>query len=509
MPLAQVCGVVLAGVTGAIVHVEVDVAHGLPSVGVIGLPDASVSESRWRARSALGSVGATWPNQRVTISLSPAELRKNGAGLDLPIAVGVLLASDQLTGGDVRSTTFIGELGLDGRLHPTSGALAGALAARDAGLQRIVVPLESAAELARLPGIAVLVAGHLAQVLAILRGTDAGEHPSGPPLAGGPVIDPLDLADVRGHDYARFGLEVAAAGGHHLALTGPPGVGKTLLAERLPGLLPDLDDAAALEVAAIHSIAGFARTGDAFARPAYQAPHHSASVAALLGAVHGHRVMPGAVSLAHRGVLFMDEAPEFARPALEGLRQPLESGSLWLHRSGWVGRLPAGFQLVLAANPCPCGGRVGSGAECSCSTAMVRRYAARLSGPLMDRIDVRLGLVRPARGELASTRPVEGTAAVRDRVREARSRADARFAGQPWAVNARIPAAELRRRWLPDAAAGELLVDLERRSANLRGPDRVLRLAWSVADLAGHSRPTRDDVAKAIGLRGALQGWAA
>jgi magnesium chelatase family protein len=504
MALARVLGVVVSGVAGALVQVEVDVSNGLPSVGVVGLPDASVSESRWRARSALASTGAAWPNRRVTINLSPAEMRKNGAGLDLPIAVGVLLASGQLVGCDVHSTTFIGELGLDGRLHPTGGALAGALAARAAGLDRIVVPPESAVDVARLPGIGIVVAQSLAQVVAVLRGEDDGD--AVPPALQVDFAALPDLADVRGHEHARLALEVAAAGSHHVSFVGAPGVGKTLLAERLPGILPDLDEPTALEVAAIHSLAGAAAEGLPFARPPYQAPHHSASVAALLGAVHGHRVSPGAATLAHRGVLFMDEAPEFARPALEGLRQPLESGTLWLNRSGWSGRLPAGFQLVMAANPCPCGRRSGSGSACSCSTAAVRRYATRLSGPMMDRIDIRLGLSRPSRAELASRRPAEGSAIVRQRVIEARLRARERFRVLPWTVNSGIPSGELRRQWQPDPGGCELMNDLERRSPNLRGPDRILRVAWSIADLAAHDRPSRDDVALAISMRGPTPG---
>ena len=257
MALAQVHGVVVWGVSGALVRVEVDVSSGLPSVGVIGLPDTSVSESRWRVRSAVASIDATWPNQRVTLSLSPAEVPKNGAGLDLPIAVGVLLASDQLPGADVSATTFIGELGLDGRLRPTRGAMAGALAARAGGLDRIIVAPQNASEIARLPGIAVVSARDLAGVVAILRGADPGEHVPVPPERE--ALEGPDLFDVRGHDHARFALAVAAAGGHHMALVGPPGVGKTLLAETLAGLLPDLDDATAVDVAGIHSVAGRTR----------------------------------------------------------------------------------------------------------------------------------------------------------------------------------------------------------------------------------------------------------
>ncbi len=319
----------------------------------------------------------------------------------------------------------------------------------------------------------------------------------------------LDLADIRGHLLGRVALEVAAVGGHHCALVGAPGVGKTLLAHRLPGLLPDLDEDAVLEVAALHGVAGQDRPEGERRRPPFRAPHHSASSAAILGSVRGARVSPGAATLAHRGVLFLDEAPEFARPALEGLRQPLESGWASLDRSGWSGRLPARFQLVLAANPCPCGLRIGTGAGCSCAPAAVRRYAARLSGPLLDRIDIRLALLRPSDGELMSTEPGEGSATVRERVAAARARSARRFAGLPYRLNAEIPAGELRRRWSPDPDGVDLLRDLDRASVNLRGPDRVLRMAWSVADLAGRSRPGRDDIAMACSLRGASAGWAA
>ncbi len=514
MALAQVHGVVVSGVGGAMVRVEVEVSQGLPSVGVVGLPDASVTESRWRARSAIASVGATWPNKRVTIGLSPAEVRKNGAGLDLPIAIGVLQASGQLPGADLEATTFVGELGLDGTLRPTRGALAGAIAARRAGIERIIVAPQSGRELFRLPGLTVHVAPRLATVLSIL----AGEEPRAQDddradefaVVGTPDVESWpDLRDVRGHAHARFAMEVAAAGRHHVMLVGAPGVGKTLLAERVPGILPDLGEEEALEVASILSVAAAPRSSSSFARPPFRAPHHAASSAALLGSVQGARVTPGAVTLAHHGVLFMDEAPEFSRPCLEGLRQPIESGHVSLSRSGWSGILPADFQLLLAANPCPCGRRVGTGADCSCSPMAVRRYAARLSGPLVDRIDVRLSMVRPSSAELTSTEPAESSERVRARVTVARERARRRFAGLPWTVNARIPAGELRRHWGPDASGAELLHDLERRSVNLRGPDRILRIAWTLADLAGRTVPGRADVGAAIALRGATLPWGA
>ncbi len=505
MALAQVHGVVLWGVTGALVTVEVEVSDGLPSVGVIGLPDASVGESRWRARSAIECTGGRWPNRRVTISLTPAEIPKHGAGMDLPIAIGVLAASDQLPGVDLAGTTFIGELGLDGRLRATRGALAGALAARDGGLARVIVAADCFAEIARLPGIAVAGAEGLAQVLAILRGADPGSMRT----LSTPESEQAqpDLADVRGHAHARFALSVAAAGGHHMAMVGPPGVGKTLLAERLPGILPDLDDHEAIEVAAIHSVAGLSRAD--FRRPPYRAPHHSASSAALLGAAAGHRVRPGAVTLAHRGILFLDEAPEFARPSLEGLRQPMESGEVALHRAGWSGLLPAAFQLVLAANPCPCGQRSGTGAGCSCPPQAVRRYAARLSGPLLDRVDIRLRITQPAVAELASSEPGDSSALTRERVVAARDRARSRYASQPWSTNAAVPAAHLRRHWPPDDAGAELLADVEKGAVNLRGVDRVLRMSWTVADMAGRGRPGRAEVATALGLRGASLSWPA
>ena len=510
MALAQVPSVVVWGVEGVVVTVEVDVSDGLPGIGVVGLPDASVSESRWRVRSAVATTGVAWPNRRVTISITPAEVPKNGSGLDLPIAIGVMLAAGQLPDVTAAGTAFVGELGLDGRLHATRGVLAGVLAARRSGLGCVVAPSACAPEIGRVPGISVMLADDLTHVVALLRGQAVPSFSASEPSCRR-LHSARDLSEVRGHDHARFALEVAAAGGHHVALVGPPGVGKTLLSEALPGLLPDLVADQALEVAAIHAVAGRERCEHEWHRPPLQAPHHSASSAALLGAAHGRRVSPGAVTLAHRGVLFLDEAPEFARPSLEGLRQPLESGVVAVHRSGWSGVLPARCQVILAANPCPCGRRVGSGSDCSCSSAAVRRYAARLSVPLLDRIDVRLTVLRPRDGGLESPVNAEGESsiAVRARVSEARARSRHRYREDPWSDNASAPASELRRRWPLEAEAAELLAEAERRSGNLRGPDRVLRMSWTIADLAGRGHPTRDDVARALGLRGGSLPWAA
>ncbi len=522
MALATTHGVVLDGVRGVVVRVEVAVSDGLPSVGVVGLPDASVTEARWRARCAVEASGRSWPNRRVTVSLSPAEVRKHGAGLDLPMAVGILAAADSLPVGSVASTVFVGELGLDGRLRPSRGLLAAILASRRAGFTRVVVPDDGASEASTVPGIAVVRAADLTQVCRILEGRDPGcadstlanravgeraGEPDGTADLSADDAEPVDLRDVRGHALPRWALEVAAAGGHHLAMVGPPGIGKTLLASRLPGLLPQLDDDSALDVAAIHSVAGRVRSTAAFATPPLSSPHHSASAAAVLGSVSGGRVVPGAVSLAHCGVLFLDEAPEFCRPALEGLRQPLESGQLSLHRTGWNGNLPARFQLVLAANPCPCGQRAGSGTGCSCAPAAVRRYASRLSGPLLDRVDIRLSVQRPHPAELESTDQPESSAAVRDRVLAARDRMAHRYSGCPWRLTSQVPTGELRRRWPPATDGAEVLGEFERRSANLRGVDRVLRMAWTLADLRAAGAPGRDDVAGALALRGAYLGW--
>jgi magnesium chelatase family protein len=395
---------------------------------------------------------------------------------------------------------LLGELGLDGAVRPIRGALPSVLAAAQAGHRQVVVPAANADEAALVEGVEVLAVATLAQLVGHLAGREVltrherGRLPDPPP--------PPDLADVVGQAAGRRAVEVAAAGGHHLLLTGPPGAGKTMLAERLPGLLPPLDERAALEVTAIHSIAGTLPPGAPLVtRPPLEAPHHSASLAALVGGGSGH-IRPGAVCRAHLGVLFLDEAPEFARAVLDTLRQPLERGQVTISRAAASVTFPCRAQLVLAANPCPCATAAGD-AACTCSPLERRRYQSRLSGPLLDRIDLRVDLPPVTRAAWLDTGAApEPTAVVAERVRRARAAAAERLADAGLAVNAAVPGRLLRDRWtVPRPALALAERALERGSLSVRGFDRVLRVSWTLADLAGRSVPGRDEVAEALGMR--------
>lgn len=501
MSYARVLCVGLVGVTGHLVEVEADLSAGLPAVVLTGLPDTALNEARDRVRAAVVNSGQSWPNRRITVNLLPATLPKHGSGFDLAISCALLAGAGELPLAPLEGVVVLGELGLDGAVRPIRGVLPMVAAAARAGVTRVIVPLANAREATVVPGVTVRAVDSLHRLVEFVRG--AGPLLDPPPSGPLPPTPGPDLADVAGQDMGRYGIEIAAAGGHHIALIGPPGAGKTMLAERLPSILPELDDASALEVTALQSIAGLLPSdGRLVRRPPFQAPHHSASVAALVGGGSG-LARPGALSLAHRGVLFLDEATELAGAALQALRQPLESGRVVLARARGTIEYPARVQLVLAANPCACANPAGD-QHCQCAPAARRRYQSKLSGPLMDRIDIQIKLNPLSAAQLmTSDTRGESSAVVAERVAKARASAAARWSAAGWRVNAEVPGPELRRPpWrLRPSDTASLRVSLDRGLLSARGFDRVLRVAWSIADLDGRDRPDEADVHVATRLR--------
>jgi magnesium chelatase family protein len=492
--LAIVPSAVLHGVEGRPVRVEVHVSNGLPGFTVVGLPDTACRESRDRVRAALLSSSLPWPLRKVTVNLAPSGVRKQGAGLDLAIAIGLLAANGDLPADAVAGCAFLGELGLDGTVRPVTGTvpLVDALHA-----PTVVVATSAATEAALVGRHQVRAVGTLLEAVAALRGEQPWPDPPDPP----PVVPPPpgpDLADVRGQRVARLALEVSAAGGHHLLLVGPPGAGKTMLAARLPGLLPDLDDPEALEATRIHSAAGETLPSAGLVRrPPFRAPHHGASAVSLVGG--GTALLrPGEISLASNGVLFLDELGEFPPTVLDGLRQPLEEGVIRITRARGSARFPARFLLVAATNPCPCG-QGGPPGACRCSDQARSRYARRLTGPLVDRFDLRVDVSRPDPGELLTGPSGEPTAEVAQRVLAARARARRRGVR----CNAELPAPRLDE--LAPVTPGALrLLDMALRVGALsgRGLHRVRRVARTLADLAGRDGPlAEEDIGLALQLR--------
>lgn len=493
--LSKISSRAQAGIDAPQVTVEVHISNGLPALNIVGLPEAAVRESKDRVRSALINSRFDFPARKITVNLAPADLPKEGGRFDLPIALGILTASGQLPADALRGMEFVGELSLSGELRPVRGALPAALKARGAD-RSLLLPLDNADEAALVSGVTVLGARHLLDVCAHLKGVQRITAHSSALAQHWPHYE--DIADVRGQHQAKRALEIAAAGGHSLLFVGPPGTGKSMLASRLPGILPPMTEDEALQTAAVASISDTGFSAEHWRKRPYRNPHHTASAVALVGG--GSFPRPGEISLAHHGVLFLDELPEFDRRVLEVLREPLETGAIVVSRAARQAEFPAAFQLIAAMNPCPCGFLGDPSGRCHCTLEQVQRYRSRISGPLLDRIDLHVEAPRVPREALRPDTPPDGeaTADVAARVTQARERQLAR-SGKP---NARLPAKEINRHCKPDAAGQQLLERaMEQLGLSARAYHRILKVARTIGDLADSESLSSAHVAEAVGYR--------